>query len=152
VCCGCQNHPVPSLDPVDDFAEVLTRRFLTLCENPRTRDRMVALVQGASGSAKGGRRLYALINRVVVHPLTSRTSLPDSSIRWELATSQLVGIATLRYVVRLEPMASLPVEDVVRLAAPGVAAVLRRPTARAEEVSERTGRRIVIPVPRLGSR
>lgn len=141
---------MPSLDPVDDLAEVLVRRFLTLCENPRTRERMLAMVRGSTGSARAGQRLYAAINRLVLHPRVQRTGVPASTIRWELVTSQLVGIATLRYVVELEPMASLPVEDVVRLAASAVAAVLRRPEDDVVEVEERpAGRRILIPVPRL---
>lgn len=142
---------MPSLDPVDDLAEVLVRRFLTLCESPRTRERMLTMVRGSTGSARAGRRLYAVINRLVLHPRVQRTGVPTSTLRWELVASQLVGIATLRYVVELEPMASLPVEDVVRLAAPAVAAVLRQAPEGAEEVAaeERPPRRILIPVPRL---
>lgn len=145
---------MPSLDPVDDFAEVLLRRFLLLCENPRTRERMLKMVRGASGSARAGRRLYRLINRVVLHPVMGRTPVSASSIRWELAASQLVGIATLRYVVRLEPMASLPVDEVVAIAAPALATVLRKPAPSAWPDDDIDGERrpssgltFVIPVP-----
>jgi len=115
---------VPSLDPAEDFSRVLVRRFLVLCESPRTRRRMLRLVKGSNGSARAGRRLYALINRLVLNPVVVRTPLPATSIRWELVVSQLIGIAMLRYVVRLEPIASASIEEVVELSAPSIQLLL----------------------------
>lgn len=135
------------LDPAEDFAQVLVRRFLRLCENPRTRDRMLRMVQGSTGSARAGRRLYAVVNRVVINPTIARTGLPASTTRWELVASQLIGIAVLRYVVRLEPIASASVEEVVTLAAPAVQAVLQPTTPLAEPTRRRR-----LPLPVLSGR
>ena len=52
-----------------DFTERLLRRFLLLCENPRTRRRALALVRGSVGNARAGRRFYALVNRAVLNPV-----------------------------------------------------------------------------------
>lgn len=89
--------------------------------------RMVRMVQGSTDSEGTGRRLYVVINRLVVHPMVQRTGVPASSTRWELAISQLIGIAVLRYVVRLEPIASATIEEVVELSAPSIRVVLRPP-------------------------
>jgi hypothetical protein len=45
-------------------------------------------------------------------------------MRVTLATSYLVGVATARYVMRLEPLASASEDEVVRLVAPAVQAAL----------------------------
>ena len=52
-----------------DFTERLLRRFLLLCESPRTQRRALALVKGSVGNARAGKAFYALVNRVVLHPV-----------------------------------------------------------------------------------
>ena len=121
--------PVPSLDPAEDFSQVLVRRFLLLCESPRMGPRVLRMVRGSIDSERTGRRLYATINRLVVHPMVRRTGLPASTTRWELAVSQLIGLAVLRYVVCLEPIASATIEEVVELSAPSIRVVLRPPAS-----------------------
>jgi len=43
---------------------------------------------------------------------------PDATLRVELAAAQLVGVALLRYLLRVEPLASAPIEQLVILIAP----------------------------------
>jgi hypothetical protein len=109
----------------DDLAVRMVRRFLLLCESPRTHGRMVRLVRGSVGSARAGRVLYRAINRSVVNPVARASGVHASAMKLELVASQLVGIAMLRYVIEVEPMASASVEDVVALAAPAIRATLQ---------------------------
>jgi hypothetical protein len=108
-----------------DAAVRLLTRFLTLCESPRTRARMMRLVKGSTGSARAGRVLYRMVNRTVLNPVARATGLHASAARMELVASQLIGLAMLRYVLEVEPIASLSVDEVVRQAAPGIRAVLQ---------------------------
>ena len=103
-----------------DFTERLLRRFLLLCENPRTRRRALALVRGSVSNARTGRRFYALVNRVVLNPVARAMGVEASAIRMELVGSQLVGLAMIRYVLEVEPIASLPVDELVALMAPSL--------------------------------
>jgi hypothetical protein len=48
-----------------------------------------------------------------------------SASKSELVASQLVGIRVVRYVVKVEPMASATVDEVIELAAPSIRATLR---------------------------
>jgi hypothetical protein len=48
-----------------------------------------------------------------------------SASKSELVASQLVGIGVVRYVVKVEPMASATVDEVIELAAPSIRATLR---------------------------
>ncbi|HEX2895944.1 MAG TPA: hypothetical protein VHO29_18210 [Marmoricola sp.] len=108
-----------------DFSERLLRSFLALCENPRTRQGVLRLVRSSVGSARAGRALYQVLNRTVVNPAARATGVQASALRLELVAGQLVGLAMMRYVVQLEPVASAPAEDVVRQFAPAVRATLK---------------------------
>lgn len=113
-----------SLDPTEDFALRLLRRFLLLCEHPRTQRRMLRMVRQSTRSGADTPKLYRWLNRVVLSPMAQRLGIPASTMKMELVASQLIGIAMLRYVVKVEPFASAPVEEVVALAAPALRAAL----------------------------
>ena len=101
-----------------DFTERLLRRFLLLCESPRTQRRALALVRGSVSNARAGKHFYALVNRVVLNPVARAVGVETSAIRMELVGSQLIGLAMLRYVLKVEPIASLSVDELVALMAP----------------------------------
>ena len=116
-----------SLDPTEDFAIRLLRRFLLLCEHPRTRQRMLRMVRQSTRMGPGAPRLYGWINKAVLNPrfqpvLERRTM---SAMKAELVASQLIGLAMTRYVLKIEPLASASVDEVVRMAAPSIAAALQ---------------------------
>jgi hypothetical protein len=108
-----------------DFADRLLRGFLALCENPRTRQGMLRMVQASVGSARAGRRFYRMLNRTVVNPAARATGMHASALRIELVCGQLVGLAMMRYVLEVEPVASVPAEDLVRQFAPAIRATLK---------------------------
>ena len=107
-----------------DFTERLLRRFLLVCESPRTRRRALALVRGSVSNARAGRRFYALVNRVVLNPVARAMGVETSAIRLELVGSQLIGLAMIRYVLKVEPIASLSVDELVPLMAPPLRSAL----------------------------
>lgn len=108
-----------------DLTERVLRRFLLLCESPRTRRRALALVRGSVGDARGGRRFYALVNRAVLNPVARAAGVETSAVRVELVGAQLIGLAMLRYVLEVEPVASMDVDELVALMAPPLRAVLK---------------------------
>jgi hypothetical protein len=116
-----------SLDPTEDLAIQLVRRFLVLCEHPRTSDRMLRLVARAARAGDDAPRILRWLNRALLLPRVRRGTRPISAMKWELVASQLFALGTMRYLVGLEPIASAPREDVVQMAAPGVLAVLQGP-------------------------
>lgn len=101
-----------------DFTERLLRRFLLLCESPRTQRRALALVRGSVSNARAGKAFYALVNRVVVNPVARSMGVQASAVRMELVGSQLIGLAMIRYVLKVEPIASLEIDELVQLMAP----------------------------------
>ena len=117
-----------SLDPTEDFAIQLVRRFLVLCEHPRTRERMLRIVERSSQSGDDAPRILRWLNRAVLLPHMRRGTRPMSTMKWELVVSQLFGMAMTRYLLELEPIASADRDEVVAMVAPGVVAVLQAPT------------------------
>ena len=115
---GWQAGLVSSETVPTDFTERLLRRFLLLCESPRTRRRVLALVRGSVSNARAGRLFYALVNRVVLNPVARVMGVESSAVRLELVGSQLIGLAMIRYVLRVEPIASLEIDELVALMAP----------------------------------
>ena len=81
-------------------------------------------LRSSARSAVGGRLLVALLSRTVFTPLLKARRVDDAAAKLELVAAQLGGIAVLRYVTRMEPIASMPVDDLVQLVAPGIQATL----------------------------
>ena len=132
----------------NDLTERVLRRFLLLCESPRTQRRALALVQASVSNASAGRRFYALVNRLALSPVLRAAGVQTSAVRVELVGAQLVGLAMMRYVLKVEPIASLDVDDLVPMMAPALRQTLtgRADAAPALEVCEcETGERTVVP-------
>lgn len=108
-----------------DTAERLLNRFMALCENPRTSDRMLNLVKGSLSHEGSGRRFYVVFNSLVLSPVMRLGGLKTSALRGELVASQLVGLAMMRYVIKVEPMCSVDRAVVVEMMAPAVRAALK---------------------------
>jgi hypothetical protein len=108
-----------------DFSDRLLRTFLSLCENPRTRQGMLRMVRSSVGSARAGRAFYRVLNRTVVNPAARATGVQASALRYELVCGQLVGLAMMRYVLQVEPVASAPAEEILRQFAPAIRATLK---------------------------
>ncbi|GHJ34725.1 TetR family transcriptional regulator [Streptomyces sp. TS71-3] len=106
--------------PLDAVGERLTRFVFGIWENPATRAPLLAIVRSAvnhDAAAAVFRRLVAahLLSRIV-----RQLDLPDGELRAELAAAQLVGAAMLRYVIKVEPLASVPVDEIITRVAPVV--------------------------------
>ena len=134
--------PAPRRDLPDDVERVsarpvgaeqepighrVTRRFFSLCEHPRTRERTMAMLRRSAGSAVGGRLLVAFLSRMAFRPLLRSRRIDHATARIELACAQLGGVAVLRYVTRMEPVASMSVDDLVAMVGPAVDASLTAP-------------------------
>lgn len=61
---------------------------------------------------------------VIVSGLRVKLSGPDADIRATLAASQIIGMATIRYVARLEPLASAPAAQVAHALGPAIQELL----------------------------
>lgn len=107
---------------LDGLAERLTRMFLDMWADPAFRTPMLGLVRSAFTGEQGATMLRefvgdALLGRVAQ---AAGTVGPADPLRVQVAAAQLVGVVILRYVVRLEPLASASEDELVALVAPAI--------------------------------
>lgn len=103
-----------------DLGERVVRLYLDLCEAGGEHSPYLALVRGAATHPRSAAMLREFISRVVLGRIAASLELPDATLRVTLAASQLIGLAMIRYVVRVEPLASADRETVVAAVAPTI--------------------------------
>ncbi|GHF29784.1 TetR family transcriptional regulator [Streptomyces morookaense] len=104
----------------DEVGERLTRFFLGVWDNPVSRAPLLAVVRSAIANETAAAIFRDLLSTRLMARIADGLDIPDARLRAELAASQLVGAALLRYVIRIEPLASADVEQVVAMLAPAV--------------------------------
>ncbi len=118
-------------DP-DHIGERIVLRFLELWESGASRDVFTAMIRSAVTHDKAASMVRELITRRLVGPLTDSLNVSQPDLRATLVGSQLVGLAMVRYVTRVEPLASLRREQVARVLGPNVQRLLTADLEAAE--------------------
>ncbi|MEU9625206.1 TetR family transcriptional regulator [Streptomyces luteogriseus] len=113
--------------PLDGVGERLARFFFGVWENPATRAPLLAIVRSALTNDTAAAVFRRIIATQVLRRIAVRLELPDAELRAELAAAQLVGTAILRYVLKIEPLASADPEQVIARLAPVVQGHLTDP-------------------------
>lgn len=97
--------------------ERLVRMFLSAWDDPDLQPGLIGFARGLLDPAA-----EALVRdgflKVVIGPLGDGLGLADADRRIPLVASQMIGLVLLRYVLRVEPLASMPGDDVVTIYGP----------------------------------
>jgi AcrR family transcriptional regulator len=114
--------------PASRRGELLVRHFVSRWEDPVHGDEMIALLRTGVTSETVAGQLQTVLGHLVAEPIAA---LGDERVaeRATLIAAQLLGLALCRYILRFEPLASLPADDVVAAVAPSVQRYLTRPAA-----------------------
>jgi hypothetical protein len=81
---------------------------------------MMALLRAATTSRTAAALLRERVADGVLRPIGERLGQPDADLRMSLCAAHLVGIGIARYIVFIEPLASLEPEQVADLVAPAL--------------------------------
>jgi AcrR family transcriptional regulator len=114
---------------IDGMGERLVRVTLRMLDDPETRDQLAEMVRDGAGASRATASMREFLEAEVVDRAAVLLGVPDARMRVTLATSYLLGIATTRYVLKLEPLASASEDEIVALVAPAVQMALTTPTA-----------------------
>ena len=102
--------------------ESLGRRFAELVvstlEDDEARSRVLAIIRAAASEPAAAEILRGLVERRLRDTIANALGGPDAQLRASLVASQVVGLAMARYVVRAEPLASLPGKRLVAVLTP----------------------------------
>ncbi|MFF5185627.1 TetR family transcriptional regulator [Streptomyces sp. NPDC000345] len=113
--------------PLEGVGERMARFVFGIWENPATRTPLLAIVRSAVNNDTAAAVFRRLIASQLLRRIAARVDLPDAELRAELAAAQLVGCAMLRYVIKVEPLASADVEQIIARVAPVVQGHLTTP-------------------------
>jgi AcrR family transcriptional regulator len=102
------------------LGERLVRLLISVWSDPDSRDRALAVLRSAMTHDQAAALLREFVSTELVGRVAPALPGPDPRLRVSAAVSQLIGMVFLRYVVRLEPLASASEDEVVRQFAPVV--------------------------------
>jgi len=104
--------------PIPDAAEALVRTYLQVVDSDKSRNAILALVRSAVSNDKAAAMFREFVTAALLTAVARLTSHPDAHLRASLIAAQLVGIAMLRHVIRLEPIAQASPDQIATLVAP----------------------------------
>ena len=105
---------------IGDFGERFLRRVLEVWDDERTGGPLVALVRSAMSHPPAAEALRGFVQTELLARIAARLDAPDADKRAALFGSQLIGLLLYRHVLLVEPVASMPADELVRRAAPAL--------------------------------
>jgi len=105
--------------PAEEAAEKLIRTFLSVWDDPGFQPALLATVRRTLEPG-GDKLIREGFLPVVLIPVGEQLGLDRPELRMPLVASQVIGLILARYVVRVEPIASLDTERLVSIYAPTI--------------------------------
>jgi AcrR family transcriptional regulator len=103
---------------LEGAGERLARFVVSLLEDPDGRARAMGLVRAAATEPEAAEAIRTLLTRELIGAFVENLGVPAADLRASLVGSQVVGLVMSRYVVQVEPLASLEPEALVKAIAP----------------------------------
>ena len=101
---------------VDGLGERMVRRLLGVWDANQAA--LLTLVQGATSHPGAAVAVREFISREIIGRVEGAVTADRAALRANLVASQIMGLLAARYIARVEPLASLPADEVVPLVAP----------------------------------
>ncbi len=112
---------------VDTLGERVARFVVGLLEDETARGRVLAVIRAAASEPAAAQLLRGLIERRIRDPIARGLGAEDAELRASLMGSQIVGLVMARHVVGVEPLASLPADQLAATIAPTFQRYLAEP-------------------------
>jgi AcrR family transcriptional regulator len=91
-----------------------------LLEDPGARSVLVGIVRSAASEHEAAQLVRELVAQRIVGAMCRALATPDAELRANLVASQMVGLIMARYVIRVEPLASLSPDALIEAIAPNL--------------------------------
>jgi AcrR family transcriptional regulator len=115
-------------DP-DSVGERLAALLVEVLEQPELHQRLTGVVRAAASEPEVARMLREFLTRELFGPAAELLDTEDGPFRANLVGSQIVGLVMARYVVAIEPLATMPPSTVAAAVAPTLQRYLLGPLA-----------------------
>jgi AcrR family transcriptional regulator len=110
--------PVILAGPREEVGERLVRFILTMTSDAKAREPVLALVRTAMVNEQAVTMIREFITKAVLSRVAEALEIPP--LRMEVAFAQMFGLITMRYVLKLEPLASADIEELVEIMSPAI--------------------------------
>lgn len=110
--------PMLLAGPREEAGERIVRFILTMTADAVARERMLGLVRTAVVNEQAAGMIREFFSSAILGRVAEALGVPP--LRMEAAFSQMFGVVMMRYILRLEPLASADIEDLVALLSPAV--------------------------------
>ncbi|TYB50638.1 TetR/AcrR family transcriptional regulator [Nonomuraea sp. PA05] len=100
--------------PRERLGELIVRHFLSRWEGEQADDVLILLLRSASTNPTAAERMREVFATQITALVARLTGAPDAEHRAALASTQLLGLALTRYVLRFPPMADADVDTLAR--------------------------------------
>jgi AcrR family transcriptional regulator len=104
----------------DAAGEHIVGIFLGVWEQGNNRHPLMALIRSATSSEDAAAMLREFATTEIFTRVVHALGSPDAQLRANLVLSQLFGLAFARYIIKVEPIASMPPAAVVAAVGPNV--------------------------------
>jgi AcrR family transcriptional regulator len=111
-------------DP-DTLAERMLRTVLIAWDNPTIGGPLRTAASAATSEPAMNRLVAEAVEREIIARISDRLPGPDSQGRAAIFCAQISGVIFSRYLLRLEPLASMPNEELVRRLGPPLQLTLK---------------------------
>jgi AcrR family transcriptional regulator len=100
------------------LGERVVRYFLSVWEQSPSREVMIGMLRSAATNEQAAKLMREFFSNEVLARIAAPLAGEDAELRTTLMSSQLLGLATIRYILRVEPLASASQETIVTALAP----------------------------------
>ena len=104
--------------PREQVGERFVRLFLALWRDPERRAPVLALLRSATTNEQAAEMIRQFVTEALLTRVAGALGVPP--LRVTAAASQLIGLAMVRHLIGVEPLASADEEEIVRLVAPTI--------------------------------
>ncbi len=120
---------IPSLlaPGLDGLGERIVRLFVSIWDAPEAVSPFIGLLRGAMTHEKSAAMLREFVTSAIFGRVTAALDVDQPQFRANLVASQLIGMAFARYILRIEPLATVPSDKVVATVAPTIQRYLTAP-------------------------
>jgi AcrR family transcriptional regulator len=119
-------------DP-DSIGERLAALLVNVLEQPELHRRLTGVVRAAASEPEVARMLREFLTRELFGPAAEMLGTVDGPFRANLVGSQIVGLVMARYVIAIEPLATMPPDAVAAAVAPTLERYLLGPLVGPDE-------------------
>ena len=113
---------------IEGVGERLVRTFLSVWDSPAG-TAAAALIRSAVQHEWSARMLREFLVTQILRRAQKQLDLDptEAPVRAALVATQMAGLGMIRYIIKIEPLASMPAEDVVRHVGPTIQRYLEGP-------------------------